>query len=200
MQDISSCTGPLPALNALNSVGRSKISSLRKSIDRFSDVAKDIKDNELLKELALQKEQLASTMDTFKKVNLKAMLFIENAAKEELLRPTKPTELRQRQVNARDKASLAKTSSNVTDQLLNISRTLAETTQRSALTLDTLTASSDNVLGTEEELKVTSGAIGQSGKLLAKYGRREFTDKVLVFFAFIFFLACVLYIMQKRLF
>ncbi|CAH1991636.1 unnamed protein product [Acanthoscelides obtectus] len=171
IQDISSCTGPLPALNALNSVGRSKISSLRKSIDRFSDVAKDIKDNELLKELALQKEQLASTMDTFKKVNLKAMLSIENAAKEELLRPTKPTELRQRQ-----------------------------TTQRSALTLDTLTASSDNVLGTEEELKVTSGAIGQSGKLLAKYGRREFTDKVLVFFAFIFFLACVLYIMQKRLF
>ncbi|CAH1991637.1 unnamed protein product [Acanthoscelides obtectus] len=183
MQDISSCTGPLPALNALNSVGRSKISSLRKSIDRFSDVAKDIKDNELLKELALQKEQLASTMDTFKKVNLKAMLSIENAAKEELLRPTKPTELRQRQ-GPQSRENL----------------TLAETTQRSALTLDTLTASSDNVLGTEEELKVTSGAIGQSGKLLAKYGRREFTDKVLVFFAFIFFLACVLYIMQKRLF
>nr|CAI5842720.1 unnamed protein product [Callosobruchus analis] len=174
---------------------------MRKSIDRLSDIAKDTRDNELIKELALQREQLASTMDTFKKANLKAMLSIENAAKEDLLKSTaKPNTLRQRQVHNRDKDTLAKTSSNVTDQLLNISRQLAETTQRSAATLHTLAASSDSVLGAQEELKVTSGAIGQSGKLLAKYGRREFTDKVLVCFAFIFFLACVLYIMQKRLF
>ncbi|VEN50574.1 unnamed protein product [Callosobruchus maculatus] len=201
IQDINSCAGPLPALSALNSAGRSKVSSIRKSIDRLSDIAKDTRDTELMKELALQREQLASTMDTFKKANLKAMLFIENAQKEELVKsPAKPTTLRQRQVHNRDKETLAKTSSNVTDQLLNISRQLAETTQRSAATLDTLASSSDSVMGAEEELKVTSGAIGQSGKLLAKYGRREFTDKVLVFFAFIFFLACVLYIMQKRLF
>nr|CAI5842719.1 unnamed protein product [Callosobruchus analis] len=172
IQDINNCAGPLLALNALNRVGRSKISSMRKSIDRLSDIAKDTRDNELIKELALQREQLASTMDTFKKANLKAMLSIENAAKEDLLKSTaKPNTLRQRQ-----------------------------TTQRSAATLHTLAASSDSVLGAQEELKVTSGAIGQSGKLLAKYGRREFTDKVLVCFAFIFFLACVLYIMQKRLF
>nr|CAI5842721.1 unnamed protein product [Callosobruchus analis] len=157
---------------------------MRKSIDRLSDIAKDTRDNELIKELALQREQLASTMDTFKKANLKAMLSIENAAKEDLLKSTaKPNTLRQRQVHNRDKDTQ-----------------LAETTQRSAATLHTLAASSDSVLGAQEELKVTSGAIGQSGKLLAKYGRREFTDKVLVCFAFIFFLACVLYIMQKRLF
>nr|CAH7738294.1 unnamed protein product [Callosobruchus chinensis] len=190
--DINNCTGPLLALNALNSAGRSKVASIRKSIDRLSDIAKDTRDNELMKELALQKEQLASTLDTFKKANLKAMMSIENAAKEELMKSTaKPTALRQRQAHTRDKETLAKTSSNVTDQLRNIS---------SALTLQTLATSSDNVIGAQEELKVTSGAIGQSGKLLAKYGRREFTDKVLVFFAFIFFLACVLYIMQKRLF
>ena len=60
--------------------------------------------------------------------------------------------------------------------------------------------SSSNVHGIQDELQTTGGVISQSGKLLAKYGRREFTDKVLLLFAFIFFLVCVLYILQKRLF
>lgn len=138
-------------------------------------------------------------MDAFKKANLKSMLAIEKGAKEELLKPTnEESVLRQRQ--KRDKESMAKMSSNVTDQLLSISRQLAETTQRSAVTLESLVTSSDSVTGTQEELKFTSGAISQSGKLLAKYGRREFTDKILMFFAFAFFLACVIYIVQKRLF
>lgn len=38
----------------------------------------------------------------------------------------------------KDKAGLAKMSTNVTDQLLSISRNLADTTQRSAETLETL--------------------------------------------------------------
>lgn len=108
------------------------------------------------------------------------------------------TALRQRQ--KRDKESIAKLSSNVTEQLLSISRQLAETTQRSADTLNTLVTSSDNVIGTQEELKTTSGVISQSGKLLAKYGRRELTDKILTFIAFAFFIACVIYIVQKRMF
>jgi hypothetical protein len=60
--------------------------------------------------------------------------------------------------------------------------------------------SSSKVQGTQEELKTTGSVIVQSRKLLDKYGRREFTDKVLLVFAFAFFLACVLYIIQKRLF
>lgn len=47
---------------------------------------------------------------------------------------------------------------------------------------------------------MTSGVISQSGKLLDKYGRRDLTDKILMFFAFAFFLSCVVYIIQKRLF
>lgn len=138
-------------------------------------------------------------MDAFKKANLKSMLTIEKNVKDELLKSSDDeTYIRNRQ--KRDKESLAKMSSNVTDQLLSISRQLADTTERSALTLETLITSSDSVTGTQEELKVTSGAISQSGKLLAKYGRREFTDKILMFFAFGFFIACVVYIVQKRLF
>jgi protein transport protein SEC20 len=64
----------------------------------------------------------------------------------------------------------------------------------------TVANSSSNVQGTQEELQTTGSVIVHSRKLLAKYGRREFTDKFLLIFAFVFFLACVLYILQKRLF
>lgn len=57
-----------------------------------------------------------------------------------------------------------------------------------------------NVQGTHDELQATGSAISQSGKLLAKYDRRESTDKVILFLAFVFFLFCVLYIIQKRLY
>lgn len=60
--------------------------------------------------------------------------------------------------------------------------------------------SSDKVGGTKDELEHQQQAIVQSGKLLGKYGRREVTDKVLLALAFAFFLACVFYILQKRLF
>lgn len=98
------------------------------------------------------------------------------------------------------RSSLVAQQDSVTDRMLAISRHLSETTQRSAATLDTLVASSAHVEGTRDELHATAGSISQSGKLLKKYGRRESTDKVLLLFAFAFFLACVLYIVQKRLF
>lgn len=144
-----------------------------------------------------------SSMEAFRKANIKSMLAIERFNKEELLKPSSEeaaTGAAVRQRQKRDKAGLVKMSTNITDQLLTISRQLADTTQRSADTLDTLATSSVSVQGTQDELLTTSSTISQSGKLLAKYGRREFTDKVLLFFAFAFFIACVLYIVQKRLF
>jgi protein transport protein SEC20 len=198
-QDINACVGPLSELHGLNSAGRSKISALRKFIDKFGDIAKERKNSQFLKDVVSYREQLASTMDAFKKANIKSMLAIEKGVQDELMRPkNEETILRQRQ--KRDKENLVKMSSNITEQLLSISRQLADTTKRSADTLDTLVTSSDNVIGSQEELKVTSSTISQSGKLLAKYGRREFTDKILMFFAFVFFVACVFYIVQKRLF
>nr|CAD7259364.1 unnamed protein product [Timema shepardi] len=120
------------------------------------------------------------TLSAFRKANVACLLSIERQKK--------------------DKKGLVKISSNVTEQLLSISRHLADTTQRSADTLDSLANSSGNVQNTQQELLTTGSVITQSGKLLDKYGRREFTDKVLLFFAFAFFLACVVYIVQKRIF
>ncbi|XP_045473925.1 vesicle transport protein SEC20-like, partial [Harmonia axyridis] len=157
IQDINDCGGPLSELSelhTLNSEGRIKIASLRKYIDKFWEVAEENKNANLLKEVLLHRDQLSSTMDLFKKANIKAMLQIEKDSKEKLLR-------------RRD---------------------------------DSLISSSESVYDTQEELKFTGSAITQSGKLLAKYGRREFTDKILVWFAFLFFCFCVFYIVQKRLF
>jgi protein transport protein SEC20 len=63
-----------------------------------------------------------------------------------------------------------------------------------------LAISSDKVSNTSKELEDQHQVIVQSGKLLGKYGRREITDKALLIIAFMFFFACVFYIIQKRLF
>lgn len=129
------------------------------------------------------------------------MLEIEKADKQELFAMPEDSELRQRGTgNRQNRSSLISQHESVTDKMLSISRHLSETTQKSAATLDTLVTSSTSVEGTRDELQNTAGTISQSGKLLKKYGRRECTDKILLFLAFAFFLVCVFYIVQKRLF
>ncbi|PSN48876.1 Vesicle transport protein SEC20, partial [Blattella germanica] len=197
--DISTCLGPLEVLDELNRESRFKISNLRKHIEQLEILAKEHdKESErikILKEVESHKNQLTSTMISFRKANVACMLTINKFSKEELFaNGNEDSGLHHRQVNLitrKDKEGLVKTSSNVTEQLLSISRHLADTTQPN---------SSSNVHGTQDELQTTGSVISRSGKLLAKYGRREFTDKVLLLFAFAFFLACVLYIVQKRLF
>lgn len=130
------------------------------------------------------------------------MLEIEKLDKEELFNLPE-TELRHRTgtlSSRHSQTSLISQQDSVTERMISISRHLSETTQKSATTLETLVASSTNVTGTRDELQLTAGTITQSGKLLQKYGRRECTDKVLLFFAFIFYISCVIYIVQRRLF
>jgi hypothetical protein len=61
-------------------------------------------------------------------------------------------------------------------------------------------SSSQHIDEVRDEFKSQSGVIAQAHHLLTKYGRREFTDKLLIFAAFGFFVACVFYVIQKRLF
>ena len=90
--------------------------------------------------------------------------------------------------------------SNVTYNLTAISRRLAETVERSKLTVGNLEGTSKAVDELGEEYRMMGGVIGQSRKLITKYARREFTDKILIAFALAFFFAVVLYILRKRLF
>lgn len=203
-------------MEALNEAGRAKLAALRKNIDRLNDWARDTGDPGLSKEVDTQREQFSKVLQAFRKANVATMLEIEKANREELMAITGETDLRQRHNAAggtgrgggggggtatqHNRGSLVSQENNVTEKMLAISRHLSETTQKSATTLETLVASSQNVEATRDELQNTAGTISQSGKLLKKYGRRECTDKMLLFFAFAFFLACVFYIVQKRLF
>ncbi|KAM7359424.1 vesicle transport protein Sec20 [Cochliomyia hominivorax] len=211
IQDIVSYRGSIQELEALNEAGRSKLTALRKNIDRLNDWARDTGDPALSKEVDTQREQFSKVLQAFRKANVATMLEIEKANREELMAITGETDLRQRHnapsggrgagaATRHNRGSLVSQENNVTEKMLAISRHLSETTQKSAITLETLVASSQNVEATRDELHNTAGTISQSGKLLKKYGRRECTDKMLLFFAFAFFLACVFYIVQKRLF
>ena len=95
---------------------------------------------------------------------------------------------------------LSKNSVELTENLYSISRLLANEVERSGQNLDKLIASSATITETSEEFKTMSNYIANSKTLLSKYGRREFTDKILTILSFIFFFGCVMYVMINRLY
>ncbi|XP_075970060.1 vesicle transport protein Sec20 [Anticarsia gemmatalis] len=201
IQDILACRDSMETLNRFNEKGRTYISQLRDELESLELYGKDMGDMKYSLELESQRHQLACLLKEFKEANITSMFAIEKAQRNELLKGAEGdnSNLRNRK-NKVDRDGLLKMSSGVTEQLLSISRQLADTAQRSQDTLDNLVSSSSTVHGTQSELQNTASTISQSGKLLKKYGRREFTDKVIMFFAFLFFLAVCLYIVQKRMF
>lgn len=204
IQDILAFRGSITELDTLNEAGRGKIAALRKCIERLDDWARDEGDPNVFKEVDQHREQFSKTLQAFRKANISTMLEIEKQQKDELFAISPESELRQRHpagtTGKSNRSSLLSQQESVTDRMRSISQQLSETTHKSAATLETLISSSTSVEGTRDELLNTAGTISQSGKLLKKYGRRECTDKILLFFAFSFFLACVFYIVQKRLF
>ncbi|XP_062123176.1 vesicle transport protein SEC20 [Drosophila sulfurigaster albostrigata] len=204
IQDILNSRSSIAELEELNEAGRAKLSAIRKNIERLDDWARDMADPALANEVDTHRDQFSKTLQAFRKANVSTMLEIEKANREELMAITGESDLRHRNTSAggarHNRGSRVSQENDVTEKMLAISRHLSETTQKSAVTLETLVASSQNVEATQDELHNTAGSITQSGKLLKKYGRRECTDKMLLFFAFSLFLACVFYIVQKRLF
>ncbi|CAB3251865.1 unnamed protein product [Arctia plantaginis] len=198
IQDILECRESMETLNKLNEKGRTAISQLRDELESLELYGKEMGDMKYSLELDSQRHQLACLLKEFKEANLCSMFKIEKAQREELLKAADGdnTSLRNRK-NKVDRDGLLKMCNRTA---LSISRQLADTAQRSQNTLDNLVSSSTTVHGTQSELQNTASTISQSGKLLKKYGRREFTDKVIMFFAFLFFLAVCLYIVQKRIF
>ena len=95
---------------------------------------------------------------------------------------------------------MAKSAGQVTESLMSLSRTLATQVSASENTATTLVKSSHQISDTQDEFRSMSGHIQNSHKLLTKYGRRELTDKLLIFLALIFFFSTVLYIIKKRMF
>lgn len=140
MQDIQQCSGPLELLDELNAEGRTKIALLKSSIERLASIAEtesnEKKKIELLLSVDNYKEQLNTSLAAFRKANVISACVIDKLARENLFSMSEEQEnaLRKRH----NKQSLTNATSQVTNKLLSISRHLAETTQRSADTLDTL--------------------------------------------------------------
>ncbi|XP_036363962.1 vesicle transport protein SEC20 isoform X2 [Octopus sinensis] len=95
--------------------------------------------------------------------------------------------------------ALSRTANSITDNLISLNRMMATQVKQSEQTINTLASSSKTVDETHEEFKGMSGHIHTSKKLLSKYNRREFTDRLLIILALVFFFATVLYIVKKRL-
>lgn len=146
--------------------------------------------------------QMGQCQKQFREANLKCILQMQNRERDQLFRESTAAEgagggAHQRK-KAKDREALLSDSGQVTDNLAAISRQLADTVQRSSLTVDDLVGSSSTVQETNHEFKSMGAEIGQSRKLITKYGRRETTTHVLIFVAFCFFLAVVFHILRKR--
>jgi protein transport protein SEC20 len=201
IQDFSLCS-TFKEVDQLNGLIRTEMDKMRTGLSRLELLALeqvDLEEGERLRQQAgRHREQLASCQRQFRQANVKAMTMLETQSARDLFQSNKlgSPSVRQR----RDKEQLVTEHGAVTQNLQAISRQLADTVERSRQTVGNLEGSSRTVEEVTEEHRTMAGVIGQSRRLITKYARREFTDKVLILFAFAFFFAVVLYILRKRLF
>ncbi|GFU34431.1 hypothetical protein NPIL_251361 [Nephila pilipes] len=201
VQDIRECSGPVDLLNILNIKVSESMKSMKLAIEELEVHAREQdKENDkhtLLKDVEKYQKQYAANQFALRKSNLATQALLDKQTKEELFE--RSTAAARKRTRA-DKESLSKQASSITDNLLAIKNMMATQVKQSEESLHTLFGSNQMVTNTQEEFKTMGSVIHQSKTLLQKYGRREVTDKVLIVFAVIFFITCVFYIVQKRLF
>lgn len=201
IQDFPLCN-TFKEVDQLNSLVRAEMDKFRERLGQLEIVAleeTDLEESERLGELCSRhSSQLTACQQQFRQSNVKVMGVLERQSQQQLFNNNEfgSSKMRQR----RDKEQLVSEHGNVTQNLQAISRQLAETVERSKETVGNLEISSGRVGEVVEEHRGIQGVIGLSRRLITKYARREFTDKVLILFAFAFFCAVVLYILRKRLF
>lgn len=71
--------------------------------------------------------------------------------------------------------------------------------KRSEETMQTLVSSSTKIESTKNEMDTIGSSVKIGSRLISKFKRREFTDKVLIFLGLVLFFGVVLYILRKRL-
>ena len=70
--------------------------------------------------------------------------------------------------------------------------------KRSEETMHTLVNSSMKLGDTKQEMDTIGASIKVGSRLISKFKRREFTDKILIFLGLVLFFGVVLYILKKR--
>ncbi|KAE8286156.1 Vesicle transport protein SEC20 BCL2/adenovirus E1B [Larimichthys crocea] len=200
IQDITECTGPQSELTELNANVKKSFHNLRLRIQDLEQMAmeqdKESDKQAMISQVEGHKKQMLSNQTVWRKANLASKLSIDNMEKQALLNGA-DSAVRQRKMT---KEGLAQTSSDITENLMSISRMMAQQVQQSEETMTSLATSSRTIQETNDEFKTMTGTIQLGRKLITKYNRRELTDKLLIFLAVALFLATVLYILKKRLF
>ncbi|XP_003748076.1 vesicle transport protein SEC20 [Galendromus occidentalis] len=159
----------------------------------------------------VNREEMMSLVDTYRKVqldnqsalrraNVTAQKALDNKQRSELFHtdaiPGREDGIRKR--GKMESEVLVRSSGSVNANLLTISRIMSDQVQSSNTALSQLEETSSRIVENCEEAKSMGNVIHQSSKLLTKYDRRETTDKILIFFSFLFFYACVFYVIKKR--
>ncbi|XP_030001808.1 vesicle transport protein SEC20 isoform X1 [Sphaeramia orbicularis] len=200
IQDITECTGPHSTLTEMNTEVKKSFHNLRLRIQDLEQMAmeqdKESDKQALISQVEGHRKQMLSNQTAWRKANLASKLSIDNMEKQALLNGA-DSAVRPRKMT---KEGLAQTTSTITENLMSISRMMAQQVQQSEDTVTSLATSSRTVQETNEEFKAMTGTIQLGRKLITKYNRRELTDKLLIFLALALFLATVLYILKKRLF
>ncbi|GAB1606102.1 vesicle transport protein SEC20-like [Argonauta hians] len=189
----------LLSLEELNSVANEKLSKLRSKIRDLEQLAReqDLETNQtlIMKQVQNHQQALLSSVSALRKAKLTAQMTLDRRLREEFFNTDAP--LRQRKTST--KQAISNAANSITDNLMSLNRMMASQVKQSEHTINTLASSSKTVDETHEEFKGMSGHIHTSKKLLSKYNRREFTDRLLIILALVFFFATVLYIVKKRL-
>ncbi|XP_075959270.1 vesicle transport protein SEC20-like isoform X2 [Anarhichas minor] len=188
IQDVTECSGPQSKLTELNADVKKSFHNLRLRIQvrntLFIYFLKCLGKHDRTP-LWADFEQIAMEQD--KESDKQALISQVEGHRKQMLRKM-------------TKEGLAQTTSDITENLMSISRMMAQQVQQSEETMTSLATSSRTIQETNEEFKTMTGTIQLGRKLITKYNRRELTDKLLIFLAIALFLATVLYILKKRLF
>ncbi|XP_046573911.1 vesicle transport protein SEC20-like [Haliotis rubra] len=199
IQDIRDYAQTTQDVEDFNAQARERITKLRGKVNELEQLGreqdKDSDREAILKNVDNHRQTLSSTITSLRQSNLTTQLMIEKRSKEQLLSGG----MSAKQRGKGNKETLAKTAGNITENLMSLNKMLTGQLEQSELSMTMLASSSKTVTDTQDEFRNMGGHIENSRRLLTKYGRRELTDRLLIFLALVFFFATVLYIMKKRL-
>ncbi|XP_063589236.1 vesicle transport protein SEC20-like [Penaeus indicus] len=205
IQEIREHNGTQAELDELGSFVHSRINQLREQIEELKRLAQEqdseIDRNALAEEANKSEKMLLDNHRAFRNAVLAAKLAINQRSKDELFSKAEVPDEGEGGLRQRDRMSreiMIKKSSQLTDDLLTVTRLIRDNTDKSSKTVDRLVEGSQTIGTTQEELKTMGSVIGQARKILNKYGRRENTDKLLIFLGLVFFLASCLVVIRNR--
>ncbi|KAJ0050077.1 hypothetical protein NL108_011839, partial [Boleophthalmus pectinirostris] len=136
--DITGCDGPHSRLTELNTDVKKSFHNLRLRIQDLEQMAmeqdKESDKQALITQVEGHRKQMLSNQTAWRKANLASKLSIDNMEKQALLNRG-DSAVRQRKMT---KEGLAQTTSSITENLMSISRMMAQQVQQSEETVSTL--------------------------------------------------------------